>query len=636
MNRRLPAILLLALFTAQPGWATNITASASGSEDRIQVLRGMAEILIKESQQRIQLREGEELIVRSGGKSERTEIDTNSEAKKWNESLSKLGNSIALAEIPELLAAMKSSIAEGFREVQDDFRTLSASAGVSTEERIEFLKEGERLAGKAAEDQVILEALGQKIDTALASGSLTPDQRNQLLSYQRLLADTRSLEQRNQNEIGKMLKAEFKAKSTPPGVDVLTAELQARSASLDSIVREIQSNPNGHSQDWFRDAQDRINEDLKSLGDLSTKIQLLLEQNPGDRLLTALSKQLSSEQSKMAQTLKNLMVVRTDTGTLTEFQFAKDELARVMQMLRREIDSFNSASGGKTLEEFLRGDLSTLSDNEYRRFKSLLWNYEQASALFQEYQRQYEQMIRASVGQRYLTSEQEELRALFQSMLDSFQQLGTLGDDLQASLTRWQQLGGLYTDSRTPPQPAITTQPTQFQPINDVAIQTTSTLGNYDYLSWGQWNDGNGVINTNLANPYWIAGSLTPAINVPAGGTATYNGQVLGSLNESGAISSVAGTTSLTADFGQRTLNGSFDNLTKNGAAWTSASVNANWAAGTNQISGTVNAAAVNMSGTVNGNFFGPTANQVGGAWTLSGANKAAAGIFVGKQPQVQ
>ena len=164
-------------------------------------------------------------------------------------------------------------------------------------------------------------------------------------------------------------------------------------------------------------------------------------------------------------------------------------------------------------------------------------------------------------------------------------------------------------------------------------IQTTSTLGNYDYLSWGQWNDGNGGVNTSLANPYWIAGSLTPAVNIPVGGTATYNGQVLGKLDESGTISRVAGTTSLTADFGQRTLNGSFDNLTKNGAAWTNASVNGSWAAGTNQISGTVNAPAVSMSGTVNGNFFGPNANQVGGTWTLSGANKAATGVFVGNRP---
>ncbi|MEI7614061.1 MAG: transferrin-binding protein-like solute binding protein [Betaproteobacteria bacterium] len=632
MNRRLKAILLLVLFTAQPAWATNISTSASGSGERIQVLRGMAETLIKESQQRIQLSEGEELIIRSGGK---TEIDTNSEAKKWTESLSKLGNSITLAEIPELLAAMKSSISEGFRQVQDDFKTLSESASVSTEEKTEFLKEGERLAGKAAEDQVILQALGQKIDTALASGSLTPDQRNQLLSYQRLLADTRMAEQGTQGEIGKMLKTDFKteALSGSPDVDALAAELRVRRESLDAIVREMQSNPNGHSQDWFRDAQDKINEDLKSLGELTTQLQDLLEKDPGNEQLKALSRQLSSIGTQMVQTLKSLTVVQIDTGTLTDFRMAKDELARAMSMLQREIDSFNSVSGGKTLEEFLRSDLSTLSDNEYRRFKSLLWNYEQASALFQEYQRQYEQMMRASAGQRYLTSEQEEIRAMFQSMLDSFQQLGTLGGDLQASLTRWQELGGLYTDSRIPPQPAIATQPTQFQLINDVVIQTTSTLGNYDYLSWGQWNDGNGGVNTSLDNPYWIAGSLTPAVNIPLGGTATYNGQVLGKLDESGTISRVAGTTSLTADFGQRALNGSFDNLTKNGAAWTSASVNASWAAGTNQISGTVNAPAVSMSGTVNGNFFGPTANQVGGTWTLNGGANKAAGIFVGNRP---
>ncbi|MEW6712884.1 MAG: FecR family protein, partial [Candidatus Riflebacteria bacterium] len=51
---------------------TNITCSSNqdGSENRIQVLRGIASIMIRESKEQIELTEGEELVVKKGVKPE--------------------------------------------------------------------------------------------------------------------------------------------------------------------------------------------------------------------------------------------------------------------------------------------------------------------------------------------------------------------------------------------------------------------------------------------------------------------------------------------------------------------------------------------------------------------------------------
>ncbi|MGD9642666.1 MAG: transferrin-binding protein-like solute binding protein [Elusimicrobiales bacterium] len=160
-------------------------------------------------------------------------------------------------------------------------------------------------------------------------------------------------------------------------------------------------------------------------------------------------------------------------------------------------------------------------------------------------------------------------------------------------------------------------------------VTATERLGDYSHLAWGRWNDGAGVADTIYTNSYWLAGSLTPDADVPVTGQATYAGQVLGKLTENGAISAITGTTALTADFASRSLTGIFD-MQKDGAAWTQASVNAAWAAGANKIAGSLTADN-NLTGAVNGNFFGPQADQVGGSWTLSGgADARAAGVFTG------
>ena len=160
-------------------------------------------------------------------------------------------------------------------------------------------------------------------------------------------------------------------------------------------------------------------------------------------------------------------------------------------------------------------------------------------------------------------------------------------------------------------------------------------LGNYSYLSWGRWNDGAGVADTIHTNSYWLAGTLTPANEVPTVGGASYTGQLFGKVTEAGAISAVTGTTSLSADFAGRTMTGTFD-MNKNGAAWTMAAVNAAWGAGSNSFSGSLTADN-NLKGAVSGGFFGPAAAQVGGAWNLgNNSDVRAAGVFTAEQPVAQ
>ena len=59
--------------------------------------------------------------------------------------------------------------------------------------------------------------------------------------------------------------------------------------------------------------------------------------------------------------------------------------------------------------------------------------------------------------------------------------------------------------------------------------------------------------------------------------------------------------------------------------------MNAGWGAGNNSITGVLNAAN-GMNGELNGAFFGPSAQEIGGNWDLQGGGSSAAGVFTGQR----
>lgn len=187
--------------------------------------------------------------------------------------------------------------------------------------------------------------------------------------------------------------------------------------------------------------------------------------------------------------------------------------------------------------------------------------------------------------------------------------------------------------------------------VNQKAFATTKTIENvpayatttmketddYSYLAWGEWSsDKDSVAGSSIlhASP-WMAGQMTTGVDIPKTGSAVYSGVVKGQVYESGNFSSLSGTTNLTADFAGRTLSGTFDNIKRaDNTVYTSQATlsNVTWNSNTNSLNG--NLAATGMSGTVKGAFFGGSAQEVGGSWTLdkNDASAKAAGIFTGKK----
>ena len=142
----------------------------------------------------------------------------------------------------------------------------------------------------------------------------------------------------------------------------------------------------------------------------------------------------------------------------------------------------------------------------------------------------------------------------------------------------------------------------------------------------------------------FVVGYVTPPTSVQASGSATYTGRAEGTvlypLNgvaTQGALT--GGSASFTADFGARTVAGSITGLSFDGAPWNNFTFNSTIIAssfsGDTRVSSTpdgVASLAGNATGTLEGRFFGPLAEEAGAVWTLFDATNAAIGTLSGRR----
>jgi len=155
-----------------------------------------------------------------------------------------------------------------------------------------------------------------------------------------------------------------------------------------------------------------------------------------------------------------------------------------------------------------------------------------------------------------------------------------------------------------------------------------------EYLDWGFWSGnlalpGGGEERYHLAS--WVAGELAELANIPTSGSASYAGQLIGTVNAA-AGSHVAGSQmGVNWNFGQRTGQfnvGSFDSAAFAGQL---TSIDGR------QVVGTAQNAGLGRTMNVDGAFFqggGDPVAALGGSFSVQGQSYGAAGTFaLDRQP---
>jgi len=150
-----------------------------------------------------------------------------------------------------------------------------------------------------------------------------------------------------------------------------------------------------------------------------------------------------------------------------------------------------------------------------------------------------------------------------------------------------------------------------------------NSLG-YNYQTFGAWVTGLGTGSGNAGA--LSAGFPTPVSSVPTTGTATYNGAAAGIyVDASGTTFLAVGSSALSANFANHSVSYSTSGTTAvdtTGAALANPSIlnmqgTLSLSAGSNAFSGPVSTSSLN--GTATGRLYGPTANEAGGTFALTG-----------------
>ncbi len=156
------------------------------------------------------------------------------------------------------------------------------------------------------------------------------------------------------------------------------------------------------------------------------------------------------------------------------------------------------------------------------------------------------------------------------------------------------------------------------------------------YVTLGIWNSPDQ--NTrDFAFGSIAFGIKTKGADMPTTGSATFNGLTLGNLVAGTTLYRVSGDVAFSVDFGTNAVNGTFTNMGKENvqtgavSAWRNFTSTGSISTGS-LFSGTAASDDAVLSGTLSGSFFGPSAVEIGGTWSLSGTGENAVGAFVGKQ----
>lgn len=409
---------------------TNITCSSDqdGNENRIQVLRGIANVMIRETKEQIELNEGEELVIKKGVKPEKIEIDVQQQQKEWEEQTSKLGESIQMNEIPETIKGILESEGEEFAKIKALFEKLLSLETVEIEEAQEAQKGAERFIGIGLEDTLILASMRKKVEEAMALPGVSETDKAYLSGLLRQIAEASSTILSYQAEAAKMMRYQFRTgavyEDIAAEVEIALGEFNGLSGEVDSIRAEIANNPNGKSQDWFLESLENLQASLLQLDEMLQKVQALIEKNPEDASARSLLKLITDTQTNIATMMKDLAVVEIDSATITEMQQIDDTVSDQMVALQDEISAYNgiakldSEGGERRLQSSLR----------------IMDNYSRVRRNYLSAQRLYDSVMRSTASAKYKTAEQEEVETLWQNISDRFQQLGIVADELQANI----------------------------------------------------------------------------------------------------------------------------------------------------------------------------------------------------------
>ena len=177
----------------------------------------------------------------------------------------------------------------------------------------------------------------------------------------------------------------------------------------------------------------------------------------------------------------------------------------------------------------------------------------------------------------------------------------------------------------------------------DYVLSANPKSYDWDYQTFGVWTTGAGTGSGTVGVASF--GVETPSSAIPVSGTVNFVGASGGRYVDSTGVNNFVGSDmSATANFGTRSITFATTN-TRTSTDLITSSINTNlntrgtlsYSAWVNQFTGVISsvgggASNAAMTGVATGKFYGPTAQEIGGTFTVTGGGAAYLGAFGGKR----
>ena len=177
----------------------------------------------------------------------------------------------------------------------------------------------------------------------------------------------------------------------------------------------------------------------------------------------------------------------------------------------------------------------------------------------------------------------------------------------------------------------------------DYVLSANPKSYDWDYQTFGVWTTGAGTGSGTVGVASF--GVETPSSAIPVSGTVNFVGASGGRYVDSTGVNNFVGSDmSATANFGTRSITFATTN-TRTSTDLITSSINTNlntsgtlsYSAWVNQFTGVISsvgggASNAAMTGVATGKFYGPTAQEIGGTFAVTGGGAAYFGAFGGKR----
>ena len=170
-----------------------------------------------------------------------------------------------------------------------------------------------------------------------------------------------------------------------------------------------------------------------------------------------------------------------------------------------------------------------------------------------------------------------------------------------------------------------------------MTVFANPTTSAYEYQTFGAW----GNYGTGGAAGAISVGTVTPLAGLPTSGTGNFTGGASAYyVDATNAAYLVNSTLNVNVDFAGRTASFATSNSAMTGGPRGTPLPNSNldlsgnlsYGAGSTKLTGTVTSTS-GMTGPVNGKFYGPVANEIGGTYAVTGSGLGSmVGSFGGKR----